>query len=105
MAAPYTRRQEEDTLSFPPMDQQFHAMSFEQSVALMEPPQNATDDPEFTTTSIPDITIQAGCRNSIHKRWGSMSPPERDNFVGAIKCLTTKKPKGVWNEARSVYEA
>ncbi|KAH7024584.1 uncharacterized protein B0I36DRAFT_249907 [Microdochium trichocladiopsis] len=46
----------------------------------------------------------AGCRNDIRRRWGTLSAGERDNFVGAIRCLTQRPPRGIWGGARSLYD-
>ncbi|KXJ86077.1 hypothetical protein Micbo1qcDRAFT_126888 [Microdochium bolleyi] len=48
--------------------------------------------------------IQAGCRNDIRRRWGSVTPQDRTNFVNAIQCLTRRPRRGIWAGAGSVYD-
>lgn len=92
------------TLAFPPKSQQAHGMTREEIAATPRP---GNDQPVSNMTdhsSASDFTIQAGCRNQIHMRWGTMTSAQRTNYVQAVKCLMGRPKKGIWSSARSLYD-
>lgn len=106
-AAPHSTRQTaEDSVPMPPPELRPQTLTFEELTAVMQV--NAT-----TESSVADsiaeandlVHTQAACRNTIYKRWGTLSAQERTNFVGAVKCLMNRPPRGnIWSQARSLYD-
>lgn len=82
-------------------------ITLDEAMELMQPPANATDANSSPATAADEdggVTIMAGCRNDIRRRWGTLTFAERDNFVAAVRCLTTRPPRGIWGGARSLYD-
>ncbi|KXJ85864.1 hypothetical protein Micbo1qcDRAFT_186376 [Microdochium bolleyi] len=46
----------------------------------------------------------AGCRNTIYRRWGTLTAQQRTNYVGAIQCLMRRPRRGIWNGAANLYD-
>lgn len=94
------------TVAFPPKNQQPHAMSVAEIFA--QPKGEGNNQPVSSVSSQSDtFTVQAACRNNIRKRWGTMTPTERDNYVGAFKCLQDPRrspPVGIWRGAKTVWD-
>jgi len=92
------------TVAFPPKNMQPHAMSV-QEIAAMPKGEGNNQPVSHMSTQSDTVSIQAACRNNIRKRWGTMTTTERDNYVGAMRCLQTKvKPVGIWSGAKSIWD-
>ncbi|KAH7024941.1 uncharacterized protein B0I36DRAFT_250047 [Microdochium trichocladiopsis] len=106
LAAPQTFQQAAGgTVPFPPQSQQPKALSFEQAVGLVSPAGgNIISSSQTPAQTNGGISTSAGCRRNIFRKWGTLSATEKGNFVGAIRCLTQRPPRGVWSGARSRYD-
>lgn len=96
------------TLAFPPANQQAHAMTIEQIAAAPRPQPPPGTPPSVMAPSAngDGFSIQAGCRRTIYRRWGTMAGQDRTNYVNAFKCLMGRPGRGVWNDGRrhSLYD-
>lgn len=113
IAAPHAVRQNNQVVPFPPEDQMTKPLSWEEAVAIMQVPADSNSTIQgfiaetavITAAADSEVSTMSGCRNSIRKRWGTMAGSERSDFVGAIRCLMNRPPKGVgMPDARSVYD-
>ncbi|KXJ88875.1 hypothetical protein Micbo1qcDRAFT_214040 [Microdochium bolleyi] len=106
-AAPHSSRQEANNpIPMAPVVIHPKTMTIEELTAVMQV--NATTEASVAASVAEADTImhtQAGCRNTIYKRWGTLSAQERTNFVNGIKCLMNRPPRGnIWSSARSLYD-
>jgi len=90
----------------PPPELRPQTLTLEELTAVMQV--NATTEASVAG-SIAEanelVQTQAACRSTIYRRWGTLSAQERTNFVGGIKCLMSRPPRGnIWAQARSLYD-
>lgn len=101
IAAPASSASSGQTLAFPPASQQPKPKTIAEIAATPRP---GNDQPASNMTVGDGFSVQAACRNTIFRRWGTMSSNDRTNYVNAFVCLMNRPRKGIWNGANNLYE-